>query len=123
MKGAAILLVSVTAMPATADTLVCEVVPPCPVYPCSDVVSIRFAIDHTQFAPAQDANDPPRRKVTLVEMGTASFPAEALIMGDLRGFWAESDGGGNILFVVHPDGRANYAEQPSGTRMEGTCSG
>lgn len=118
--SAALLL---AAMPATADTLVCEVAPPCPTAPCGDPVSIRFDIDRTQFAPAQNANDPPRRKVTIVDMGSARFPAEALIMGDLRGFWAEGMGGGDILFIVHPDGTANYTEQPGGTRMEGTCAG
>lgn len=120
MKSVLLLL---TAAPAVAETLVCEVAPPCPAAPCGETISIRFDIDRTQFAPAQDANDPPRRKVTFVEMGSAGFPAEALIMGDLRGFWAEGNGGGNILFIVQPDGSANYAEQPSGTRMEGTCTG
>lgn len=117
----------ISAMPGAshADSLRCEVSAPCPTNEAclTEAVSIAFDIDRTQFAPANDPADPPRRKITFVRMGDRQFPAEAILMGGIRGFWAEGLGGGDVLFIVQPDGTANYVEEPSGFQMEGTCEG
>jgi len=112
------------AQPVVADSLRCEVAPPCAVgATCADTVHVSFDIDRTQFAPVIDPAEPPRRKVTLVRMGDAQFPAEAIIMGGNRGFWAEGGGGSHVLFMVAADGTAQYIEDRTGVRMEGTCQG
>lgn len=82
---------------------------------------LRFAIDRAQFAPAIDQAEPPRRRVTTVQRGDATFPAEPILMGDLRGFWAEGKGGADIMLVIQADGTAVYANPRAGTRITGTC--
>ncbi len=107
---------------AAADSLACEVAAPCPTGGC-EAVAIAFDINRDEFAPAHDPNEPPRRKVTTVQMGNARFPAEAIVMGESRGFWAEGGGGAHVLFMVHADGSAFYIDDRTGLRMEGTCAG
>lgn len=111
--------------PLAAETLTCTVAPPCPATGlCSnDPVIIQFTLNRDEFAPAISADEPPRRKVTTVRMGAAQFPAEAIIMGENRGFWAEGGGGSNVLFIVAGDGTAHYIEDRTGVRMEGSCEG
>ena len=82
---------------------------------------VRFEIDVSQFAPAADIQEPPRRRVTTVAMGDATFPAEPILMGDVRGFWAEGMGGSDIMMVMQADGSAVYANPQAGTRITGTC--
>ena len=104
---------------ATADSLSCTLC----ATPCIDPVSVDFDIDRDQFAPPVNAADPPRRKVTLVRMGDAQFPAEPIVMGDARGFWAEGGGGSQVLFITQPDGTAIFVNERAGLRLEGTCVG
>jgi hypothetical protein len=84
--------------------------------------SVSFAIDAAQFAPALDANEPPKRRITTVQMGDASFPAEPLVMGDVRGFWAEGMGGSDVMLVMQGDGSAIYADARAGTSITGACT-
>jgi len=113
------------ASPAIAESIVCTVAPPCPdgVVCEAAPVTVAFDINRDEFAPPVDPNEPPRRKVTTVQMGDARFPAEAIVMGDVRGFWAEGGGGSHVLFMVHGDGTAHYVDDLTGLRMEGTCAG
>lgn len=82
---------------------------------------VRFAIDHSQFAPAIDNAEPPRRRITTVQMGGASFPAEPLLMGNIRGFWAEGLGGSDIMMVMQADGSAVLSNTRAGQRLTGRC--
>ena len=82
---------------------------------------VRFEIDRTQFAPAIDKNEPERRRVTTVQMGDATFPAEPLMMGAVRGFWAEGMGGSDIMMVMQGDGSAVFSDARAGQRITGTC--
>ncbi len=84
-------------------------------------VPVRFEIDRTQFAPAIDKNEPERRRVTTVQMGDAQFPAEPILMGDVRGFWAEGLAGSDVMMVMQGDGSAVYADTRAGERLTGTC--
>ncbi|MDX8351994.1 hypothetical protein [Cognatiyoonia sp. IB215182] len=97
--------------PSTAETVTCNL----------QGTPVVFEIGRTQFAPAQHAGEPPRRKVTTVQMGDAQFPAEPILMGDVRGFWGEGLGGSNVMFVVQPDGNAVLSNTNEGTRLEGIC--
>ena len=82
---------------------------------------VRFEIDRTQFAPALDLAEPPRRRITTVQMGDAQFPAEPILMGNVRGFWAEGLAGSEIMMVMQKDGSALYSDTRAGERMTGTC--
>jgi hypothetical protein len=84
-------------------------------------IPVRFAIDLAQFAPAQDLADPPKRRITTVQMGDALFPAEPILMGDVRGFWAEGLAGSDVMMVMQADGSAIYADTRAGERLTGTC--
>lgn len=110
MKMAAVLCATIAA-PACADTVICDF----------SGVPVAFAIDASQFAPAQDASDPPRRQVTTVQMGDAAFSAEPFIIGDTRGFWTTQEDGAEVLLVMQPDGTAVYSDTRDGTPMTGTC--
>ena len=123
MKAA--LLLSLPVAPCMADSLTCVVSTSCPpgMECLSEQVTIAFDINREEFAPAIDPGEPPRRKVTMVQMGGARFPAEAIIMGEARGFWAEGGGGSHVLFMVHGDGTAHYVDDRTGLRMVGTCEG
>ena len=82
-------------------------------------VPVRFEIDRAQFAPALDPNEPTRRRVTIVQMGDAQFPAEPIVMGDVRGFWAASDDGADVMMVMQGDGSGVYTAADQ--RLSGTC--
>lgn len=105
------LMCATWAAPAMADIIACDL----------SGVPVRFEIDHTQFAPAIDAREPERRRVTTVTMGDASFPAEPIMIGDVRGFWAEGMGGSDVMMVMQADGSAVYADVRAGARLTGTC--
>ena len=108
---------------ASAETIACELRPPCQGRTACDAapVSVTFSIDHNQFARAIDANEPPRRKLTQVEMGAARFPAEPIVMGDLRGFHAEGWGGSQLLMIIQADGSGRYTNARTGEVLEGQC--
>ncbi len=82
---------------------------------------LQFEIDRTQFAPALDQNEPTQRRMTTVRMGDAQFPAEPILMGDVRGFWAEGMGGSDVMMVMQGDGTAIYTDTRAGERLTGTC--
>lgn len=102
---------SALSAPAMADTITCDL----------EGTSLAFTIDRTQFAPPHDAGEPPRRKVTTVRMGDAQFPAEPILMGDVRGFWAEGLSGSNMMLVVQADGSAVFTNVDAGQRLTGQC--
>ena len=83
--------------------------------------TVRFEIDPNQFVDAVNAGEPIRRKITQVEMGTTRFPAEPFIIGDTKGFSAESLGGGTIMFVINKAGLATQSNRQSGYRTTGIC--
>ena len=97
--------------PIAAETITCDL--------GGDM--LRFTIDHSQFVNPQDPNDPPRRKITTVQYADKQFPAEPIVMGDLRGFHAEGLGGTAALFIVQPGGAAALTNHKLGQRIEGTC--
>ncbi len=105
------LLCATMAGSAAAETVSCDL----------SGVPIQFEIDRAQFAPAIDTQEPVRRRVTTVQMGEAQFPAEPIMMGDVRGFWAEGMGGSDIMMVMQGDGSAVYANTRAGERLTGTC--
>ncbi len=105
------LLCAAMAAPAMAEVVSCDL----------SGLPVRFEIDLSQFAPALDPDEPTRRRVTNVQMGDAQFPAEPIIMGDVRGFWAEGQGGSDMLMVMQGDGAAVYANAGAGDRLTGTC--
>ena len=82
---------------------------------------VRFEIDYAQFAPPMNPNEPTQRRVTTVQMGDAQFPAEPILMGDVRGFWAEGMGDSDVMMVMQADGSAIYADARAGERLTGTC--
>lgn len=104
-------LCAAMAGPVTAEVVTCD-------FPG---MPVRFQIDRTQFAPAIDAGEPMRRRITTVQMGDTQFPAEPILMGDLRGFWAEAQGDAGIMMVMQGDGSAIYADTGTGERLTGTC--
>ncbi|WP_156788578.1 hypothetical protein [Roseobacter sp. CCS2] len=105
------LLCATMASPMMAEVVSCDL----------SGVPVRFEIDRTQFAPAINQNEPTQRCATTVQMGNAAFPAEPIIMGDVRGFWAEGMGGSDVMMVMQSDGSAVYADTRAGERLTGTC--
>jgi hypothetical protein len=110
MKMQALLCATLSG-PAMADMVTCDL----------SGTHVAFEIDRTQFAPAIDKDEPERRRLTMVEMGDATFPAEPIMMGDLRGFWAEGLGGSEVMMVMQGNGAAVYTDARAGTRVTGTC--
>ena len=84
-------------------------------------VQIAFTIDRNQFVAPVSAKDPPRRKITQVQMGRDRFLAEPFLIGQSLGFWEDAEAVGSRMLVVQPGGEANYSETPSGRRLTGTC--
>lgn len=100
------------AAPAWADVITCDM---------DDGNALAFEIDRNQFVDAISADEPPRRKVTLVQYGPETFSAEPLLIGDLRGFEAQGNGGATTVFVMQPDGTARLTNQQDGLRVDGFC--
>ena len=86
-----------------------------------DSIDLHFVIDRNQFADAVNVNDPPRRKVTLVTLGDEEFSAEPMIIGDVRGFWQDTEATGDRIFTMQADGSGVYSESPSGKTLTGSC--
>lgn len=105
---------SVAAVPAAAELVTCQM--------GEDATPLTFEIDHTQFAPALDPNDPPRQQRTVVTFGDKQFPAEPFLLGDVRGFEAEGLGGTTTLFVMHADGEAVFSDTRAGIHIVGQCA-
>ncbi len=84
-------------------------------------VQVAFTIDRNQFIAPMDPKDPPRRKITRVEMGRDRFLAEPFLIGQSLGFWEDAEAVGSRMLVVQPGGAAKYSETPSGRRLTGTC--
>ena len=110
MKMQAILCASL-ATPAAAEVINCNL----------SGTGVSFEIDRAQLAPPHNDGEPPQRRVTTVQMGDARFPAEPIVMADVRGFWAEGMGGSEVMMVMQPDGSAVYADTRAGERLTGTC--
>jgi len=110
MKMATIICAT-CAGPVLADQITCDMAG----------TSVAFAIDRAQFAPPVDAQEPAQRRITTVQMGDATFPAEPILIGDLRGFWAEGLGGSEAVLMIQGNGTATYANTREGTRLTGTC--
>jgi len=119
----ATMLASVMASSVSADSLLCTLSAPCNDRTACDTkpVSLSFDIDRNQFVDAVNPNEPPRRKITQVEMGARPFPAEPFLIGDVRGFWAEGPGGSDSIFVVNADGSAKYSNPQMGEALVGIC--
>ena len=105
------LLCATLPLPAMAETITCDL----------SGAAVQFEIDRNQFAPAIDAQEPARRRVTTVQMGDATFPAEPIMMDDIRGFWAEGLGGTDVMMVMQGDGSAVLTDTRAGRRLTGTC--
>ena len=99
---------ALSALPAMAEVVACDIAG----------VPLEFMIDHNQFAPPVDVNEPPRQARTFVRFGTQDFAATPFVIGKARGFEAD----GNRLFVMQPDGEAVLSDQQAGTRITGTCT-
>lgn len=97
--------------PVLADQITCDMAG----------TPVALTIDRAQFAPPVDPGEPAQRRVTTVQMGDATFPAEPILIGDLRGFWAEGMGGSEVMLLIQPDGQAVYANPRAGERLEGFC--
>jgi hypothetical protein len=112
MMRDAMIIASLTATPVFGETVNCMM---------AGDVPLSFQIDRTQFSPAQDANEPPRRKATVVQFGDKQFPATPFLIGDMRGFHSEALGGADAVFVLENDGAATYAVARTGEKQTGTC--
>ena len=110
MKMSAVLCATLSG-PAMAEVISCDL----------SGVAVQFEIDRAQFAPAIDNQEPVRRRVTTVYMADAQFLAEPIMIGDVRGFWAERTDGSDMMFVTHPDGSAFFADSRTGSVTTGTC--
>ncbi|MEM8538855.1 MAG: hypothetical protein AAGF56_13465 [Pseudomonadota bacterium] len=110
MKWLAVFL-ALGAAPSAAETIRCDLLG----------TPVSFTIDRTQFGPAHNAGEPTQRRVTSVQMGDATFPAEPLIIGDTRGFWAEGLGGTEVMLIMQADGNAVYVKPRAGERLVGRC--
>jgi hypothetical protein len=113
--------------PVWAERVDCTFAAPCPANSgCTPApLTLHFDIDPNQFAPAIDANEPPRTKITQVTEGDETFAAEPILMDSgVRGFWTDQDGSARIL-TVQPDGAAVYTRTapnlPDGEKRTGQC--
>ncbi len=120
--SAALAAIAAAAGPARAERVACALSAPCGAVACTGAtVAVSFEIDRAQFAPPYDPDEPPRNKVTRVEMGGQRFAAEPFLIGGMRGFWEDAGALGERMLTVGPDGAARYSELPSGNRLTGTC--
>jgi len=106
-----------------AERVECSLSEPCPTSGVcfQEAVDLHFVIDHNQFSDAVDVNDPPRRKVTLVTLGDEQYSAEPMIIGDVRGFWQDTEAMIDRIFTMQADGSGVYSESPSGKTLTGSC--
>lgn len=108
---------------AHADVLNCSFTELCDADDSCVLVTmdLRFEIDRNQFVDAINTNEPPRNKVTDVTMNGETFTAEPFLIGDVRGFWADTKEAGNRILMIEADGTAQYAEPDLERTMTGTC--
>jgi hypothetical protein len=105
-------LILLPAAPALADQLDCQF---------GDDLSLRFAIDRNQFAPAIDPGEPPRRKVTRVVANGTSFEAEPIVMDSgVRGFWTDDAVNGTQVLTISSTGKAIFTGK-DGVIRAGRC--
>ena len=108
--------------PASAERVECTFKAPCLSAVCvEETIPVAFTIDHNQFAPALDPNEPPRNKVTTVALGDETFKAEPIVMADgTRGFWTNISGVDHLM-TMRPDGMGTYATTGAIPFMSGRC--
>lgn len=106
------LLCATLAGPAVAEQITCNL----------SGMPVSFAVDRAQFAPAVDAQEPAQRRITTVQMGDATFPAEPILIGDLRGFWTQAQDGAERTLTAQGDGSAIYVDARDDLRISGTCA-
>lgn len=108
---------------AEAQRVDCRLSAPCPaVGVCvPERKRLTFEIDRSQFAPPVHRDEPPRVKVTHVDLGGIRFAAEPMIIGDIIGFWEDAEAMGSRIFTLGPDGIGVYNEDPAGIRLTGRC--
>ncbi len=118
----AAMLVGLSSTVAMAERVECTFVAPCLSGVCApEEIPVVFEIDHNQFAPPHDPNEPPFNKITEVVMGKYRFPAEPILMEDgTRGFWAVVAGVDHLM-TMRPDGLGTYATNGTIPFMSGTC--
>lgn len=107
---------------ARVERIECTLSAPCPGQAAclSRDVEVRFAIDLNQFALAFSPDEPPRKKITTVTVGSERFSAEPILMvGDVRGFWAETYEGTHLL-TFSPGQDAVYS-RPVNEKLTGRC--
>ena len=118
-----LLLICLTASPALAERVSCTLSQPCPILTdcATETLALDFVIDRSQFVAAVDVNEPPRKKVTVVTLGEEQFRAEPFLIGDVRGFWQDTEAMSDRMFTMQADGSAIYSESPSGVQLSGLC--
>lgn len=112
MRGLAILLATLTAGAAQAQVFACTL---------ADGRAAAFVVDPNLFVTAVSAEEPLRRRLTVVELGSAQFPAEPFRIGPFAGFHAEGMGGSQMMFVVDETGAARLTNARAGVDIAGTC--
>jgi len=112
MRGVTFLLLLLLSAPAIAQSYNCEM---------DDARNVSFRIDIAMFVDAISAKEPIQRKVTQVALGEARFPAEPFVIGAMRGFSAEAQGGSTVMFVVTEDGVAALSDRQAGLKINGYC--
>ena len=119
----AVLISLLAGAPVLAERVECRLSAPCPGNGIcvQDAVPLAFEIDRNQFVAPVDANEPPRNKVTQVDLGGVKFAAEPLIIGETLGFWEDAEAMGERMFTLGPDGQGLYTEWPAGVELSGEC--
>lgn len=109
-------LLAMSAPPGFAQAFTCSMVP---CTNCTDhPVTVSFVIDESQFVAPQHKRDPPRRKVTYVQADAQRYYAEPIMLGKVRGFWAESV---KVMFIVQPDQSAKLTGNETRLQSSGQC--
>ena len=116
-------LLALFAGPALGERIACTLSEPCASQvPCPQPVNLSFIIDRNQFSAAVHPNDPPRKQVTMVDLGGIRFAAEPMIIGKTRGFWEDGEAMGARIFTMQPDGSGIYNETATGRQLAGPCT-
>ena len=119
-----VLMLCVIGSPALAERVSCDLSLPCPATATECVnatLALSFVIDRSQFVAAVDVNEPPRQKTTVVTLGEERFGAEPFVIGNVRGFWQDTEAMSDRMFTMQADGSATYSESPSGLQLSGRC--
>lgn len=109
------------ASPAFGDDFSCLLRDPLCPSGCQPVL-VEFAINTSQFAPALDPGDPPRRQLARVTLNGTGMLAEAIMMeGGVRGFYAQPGDTQRRLLIMQDDGTARMVLRPEDRTLEGMC--